>query len=198
MKSKRELWKEYDETHDLCKQSIKDLSWHIENDDYSGGFVDMATQLILDTKSYAMRTILIPSIAKNLEHKDEDIRAYAISYLLGQMALDEYGNKVFDMALHDPSDYVKERALGHLGIVINKVDKEIAQKMAWSMYEVLINEDLEKYGKSYRDGASDSVLEAMGYNYHAFGRAWNDPDFDPIWKDFVKKYKLEYKPVFRR
>ena len=62
----------------------------------------------------------------------------------------------------------------------------------------LVNEDFERYDKSYRDSASDSVLSAMGYNYLAFGRAWNDPDFDPIWKDFVKKYKLEYKPVFRR
>ena len=198
MKSKRELWKEYDETHDLCKQSIKDLNWHIENDDDPGGCMEMAVDIIKATHSYTMRTILIPSIAKQLDHKDYDVRVYALFCLLNRLRLDEYGKKAFDISRYDINKFVRGEALGSLGFIINEMDKDLAQKMAWSMYEVLINEDLEKYGKSYRDRASDSVLSAMRLNYLAFGRAWNDPDFDPIWKDFVKKYKLEYKPVFRR
>jgi hypothetical protein len=198
MKNENELWKEYDETHDLCKQSVKDLSWHIENAHNQRSVMSMATDMIKATQSYTMRTILIPSIANQLDHQDYDIRSHALFCLITRMRLEEYGKKAFDMARYDPDEAVREEALGNLGFIINEMDKDIAQKMAWSMYEVLINEDLEKYGKSYRDRASDSVLSAMRLNYLAFGRAWNDPDFDPIWKDFVKKYKLEYKPVFRR
>jgi len=198
MKSKTALWKEYDETHNLCKQSIKDLSWHIENDDSPEGFMDMATDMIKATHSYTMRTILIPSIAKQLDHDHYEVRRYALFCLLNRLRLEEYGKKAFDMACYDINKFVRGEALGNFGFIINEMDKSLAQKMAWSMYEVLINENFETYNKSYRDSASDSVLSAMGLNYLAFGRAWNDPDFDPIWKEFVKKYKLEYKPVFRR
>ena len=198
MKTENELWKEYDETNDLCKQSVKDLSEYIERCPNPKGFMDMATDMIEATHSYTMRTILIPSIAKQLDHDHYEVRRYALFCLLNRLELEEYGRKAFDMARYDPNEAVREGALGSLGFIINEVDKDLAQKMAWSMYEVLINEDLERYGKSYRDRASDSVLSAMGLNYLAFGRAWNDPDFDPIWKKFLKKYKLEDKPVFRR
>jgi len=179
------------------ESSLGELRWHIENDEHKGDAISIAADMIMESQSPLMKRILIPAIAKQLHSQSSSAREFAIM-VLGRMELPEYGQDVYNIARYDPEEFCRSIATRALGGIMNEVDKHLKQKIAVLLYEILTNNDLEVYGKTYRDKASDAVLRAMGYNYLAFGRAWNDPDFDPIWKEFCKKYKLEYKPVFRR
>ena len=198
MKSIDQVWDIYlEKGGKIDESSLRELSWHIEHDEDPWGAISMAADMIMESDSPLMKRVLIPAIAQQLHSEDSGTREIAIMSFR-RMKVPKYGQDIYDMAISDPSEFARVIATRALGDIINEMEKSLKQQMAQIMYDVLVNEDFERYDKSYRDSASDSVLSAMGYNYLAFGRAWNDPDFDPIWKDFVKKYKLEYKPVFRR
>jgi len=103
------------------------------------------------------------------------------------------------MALHDPDSGVRTSAISRFGSLIGTENQDMAYKMASYLYEILTSEDFEKYNSEYRDNASCAILKLeRNSNQLSSEGAWNHPDFDPIWKEFCKKYKLEEKPVFRR
>jgi hypothetical protein len=198
MKTIDQVWAVYiQKKGNVDESSLGELRWHIENDEYKGDVISMAEDMIMESDSPLMKRVLIPAMAKQLHSQSSSARKFAMM-ALGRMELPEYGQDIYNMARYDPEEFCRMIATRALGGIMNEVDKYLKQKIVVLLYEILTNNDLEVYGKTYRDKASDAVLSAMDYNYLAFCRAWNDPDFDPIWKDFVKKYKLEYKPVFRR
>jgi len=198
MKTLDQIWDVYLEKGGKIDETyIRALSWHIEHDGNPDEAISMAEDMIMESQSPLIKNILIPEIAKQLHNEDEDIRESAVG-AIRRLIVPQYGQEVYDLASKDVDNTVKIIATRGLGDLMREVDKSLAQKMAIHLYDILINDDFEKYNKRNRDSASDAVLSAMDYDSLAFSRAWNDPDFDPIWKEFCKKYKLEYKPVFRR
>jgi len=198
MKTLSDLWKEFDKKGlILSPEGLSDLKWHIENDEDPWDAISAAEDMIIESQSSAMKEGVASSVAKQLYHKNSSIREIATRFIK-YLSFPECGQDLYNIAHTDDDEFVRILATKGFGYIMNEVDKKLAYKMAMHLHEILTNDDFEKYGKSYRDSASDSVLAVIDHNYIAFGRAWNDPDFDPIWKKFLKKYKLEYKPVFRR
>ncbi len=198
MKTVDQVWRLYLEKGEkIDESSLRELSWHIENDEHIGYAISMAADMIVESQSPLMKRVLIPAMADQLHSEDSSTREFAVG-AIRRLFLPQCGQDLYNIAYADNDKFVRILATQALGDIMDKVDKKLAHKMAIYLHDVLTNKDFEKYNKNNRDSASDSVLSAMGYNCHAFPRAWNDPDFDPIWKKFLKKYKLDDKPVFRR
>ena len=198
MKTIDQVWDVYlKKNGKVDESSLGELRWHIEHDEYPWDAISMAADMIVENQSSLMKKILVPAMVKQLYSESSSTRQFAVG-AIRRLMLPQYGQELYRLSTEDAASIVRIIATNGLGDIMNEVEKPLAKKMATYLYEILRDNDFEHYCKSHRDSASDSVLSAMDYDYLAFPRAWNDPDFDPIWKDFVKKYKLEYKPVFRR
>jgi len=150
IKSVKDIRDEFFDEGNLSAQSIKDLTWHIENDPSP----DRSITLVTDARLME----LVPLIAKHLEHEDDFIRQHTVGCVIGRLRLANYAEKALNMALEDPESGPRGLATSNLGAVINQVSPVLKKRIANYLYDVLIN---PKYDNVERRFAFRSILEAM-------------------------------------
>ena len=204
MKSLDEIWKEYiDMNNNLSLKGIAFLNQHIAGND-SKRAIHAATDMINESLSpKLMKSMLIPSIAEQLDNEDSSIRIAAIESLIGRLEVPQYANKSFYLARYDPDEEVRQAATGNIGYVINEVGKKLAQAIALYLYEVIVNEKYDcmnnddyeemrdfydEYGCILKDCAVRSINNAMGVLPSK--QFSHDFIFNEVWKSFVEEFHL--------
>jgi hypothetical protein len=191
MKTLDEIWQDFDKKGGiLTLESIEDLKWHIENDRSLYEPIAAARDMMIETgEREHLEQEIVPTIAKHLDHEDEYIRAIAVGTVIGICKDASYGEKALVLARFDPDECVRAIATSSLGWVMNKVDQNLAHKMAVHLYTIMTSQNKEKYGNSDKDAARDSVRIAMEVYYPE----WETVDFQEVWGKFLKKYNLQEK-----
>lgn len=186
MKSLSDLWKAYDKNN-LGFQELKDLSWHIENDEDPQAAIGMATDIGLAN--------LGPVIAKHLDHPDVCIRSFTLGCLVGRLKLSEYAQKAFSMASSDPDEGVRSTAISCLGSVLKKLDKPLQQEIASYIYHVIIS---KKYDNWLRSSAYDAINRAMEIPPHK-RRSLGIKNFDyQVDYNFLENFCQNYKVLMAK
>jgi hypothetical protein len=178
IKTIEEIDDEFCNERKLSKQSIKDLAWHVENDQEPG----LAIALVADT--YTME--LIPSIAKHLDSKDSFVREITVGCILGQLHVAEYAARALNMALDDSKSGPRALATSNLGSVLNRVTPNLKKKIADYLYEVVTN-PRHKYHDRYKEYAYQSISQAMGIPV----TQWHAVEETKI-LDWIRNFRIKY------
>jgi len=199
MKSLDEIWQEFLDTKTLSRQTLLELTAYIEDKMYSWSAINLATDIIIESimeniNPEQLESVLVPAIARQLDSESATTREFAIGSLIGRLSVAEYGEKALFLAQFDPDETVQSIATSGLGWIMNKVDPELAHKMAMHLYTVVTGSNKEKYDTSYKGAAKKSVLISMGVFYYEWPK-WDAAKFDETWKEFLKKYNLKEKEV---
>ena len=195
MKNLSELWKEFDKKKGkLSPESIEDLKWHIENDMSPYEAIAAARDMVIETveRDHFVQ-VVAPTIAQCFDHKNEDIREIAVGTVIGICKDARYGEKALVLARFDPDDLVRIIATSSLGWVMNKVDQNLAHKMAVHLYTIMTSQYEEKDDNAYKRVAKKSILISMEVYYPE----WGTVSFQDVWKQFLKKYDLPEKEVVK-
>ena len=155
MKTIDQVWRVYLEKGEkIDESSLRELSWHIENDEHPGGAISMAEDMIVESDSPLMKRVLIPAMANQMHSEDPDTREFAVG-AMRRLMLPEYGQDLYRLATEDAASIVRMIATNGLGDIMNEVDKILEKKMATYLYEILTDNNFEHHCKSHRDSASD-------------------------------------------
>lgn len=189
MKRLDDIWQEYINHETLSPQTLNDLIWHIENDDTSETVV-MVTDMLVKEYSAMLIKKLVPYIAKQLDHEDEYVRELAVSSLVRRLKLPEYAEKALNMVKNDPDEGVRDRAVGSLGAVINKIDFNLRQQIAIYLHDVIVS---HAYDDLHKQSAYDSILEAMEVPVNLWPAKKLNPDIPTmVDKNILEKFKQKY------
>lgn len=171
-----------DNDYRLSPETIKDLAWHLENDDDP----HMAIVLATDAKLKQLSSLIV----KHLDHEDWFIRERTIGCILDRLKLAEYAEKGLVMAQHDEDESVRNMAVFSLGPVMNKVPFVLAQKIASHILEVFQHHEC----KVDRDSAYFSILKAMEVPWQkqpSVAKGVKPEEIDQsILESFCKKYQV--------
>jgi hypothetical protein len=176
VKKIEDIRNEFFDNGKLSIESMKDLIWHIENDQLP----ERAISLVTD--AHLMK--LVPLVAKHLEHEDDFVRQLTVGCLVGRLGLSEYAEIAFNMARTDPDSGPRSLATSSLGAVINKVNPFLKEQIADYLYNVITKPE---YEDSHKKCAFDSILEAMGIPIPQLLTMSYDQNYD-----FVEQFKIKY------
>ena len=181
MKTLDEIWQIYLD-RDLNPEELKDLVWHVENDENPQGAISLTADMGLKN--------LGSVLAKHLNHPKPFIRELTIGCLLGRLELPEYAEKGLEMSKNEKKN-VRNIAIFNLGEIMDKVLFSLAQKIA--KYLLNVFQDLGEY-KSLRDSAYFSILRSMKMPWEEMppvSEEIQDSDIDQsIVYEFCKKYQV--------
>lgn len=181
MKTLDEIWQIYLD-RDLNPEELKDLVWHIENDEDPQGAISITADMGLKNLGNVL--------AKHLKHPKPFIRELTIGCLLGQLELPEYAEKGLEMSKNE-TQRVRNIAIFSLGAIIDKVLFSLAQKIAKYILSVFQDSDEDK---SLRDSAYFSILKGMEVprkDRPLVSKEIQDSDIDQsIVYEFCKKYQV--------
>lgn len=181
MKTLDDIWQIYLD-RDLNPEELKDLVWHIENDEDPQGAISITADMGLKNLGNVL--------AKHLKHPKPFIRELTIGCLLGQLELPEYAEKGLEMSKNE-TQRVRNIAIFSLGAIIDKVLFSLAQKIAKYILSVFQDSDEDK---SLRDSAYFSILKGMEVprkDRPLVSKEIQDSDIDQsIVYEFCKKYQV--------
>jgi hypothetical protein len=171
-----------DNDYHLSPKTVKDLAWHLENDQDPHMAVVLATDAKLKELS--------PLITRHLDHEDSFVRERTVGCVLYRLGLDEYAEKGFEIARYDKDEGVRNAAVFGLGKIMNKVPFSLSQKMA----QYLLNVFQQDESKSLKNSAYFSILDDQGVPYEkqpSAAKYLKDTDIDSAILDaFCKKYQV--------
>ena len=174
------IWKIYLD-RDLNPQELKDLIWHIENDEDPQDAISITADMGLKSLGHVL--------AKHLNHNKPFIRQLTIGCLLGQLELPEYAEKGLEMAQND-DDHVRNIAIFDIGGVINKAPFPLTKKIAAYLLESFKYDECEVI----RGSAYHAILTAMEIprdKRPPASRVVKELDINQsIVSDFCKKYNI--------
>ena len=189
MKSLDDIWEEYINTEVLTPETIKDLMWHLQNDQESETYTMIIDMLVREIGDLLSQTF-VPYLAKNLDSDDPYERERAVKSLVGRLRLAKYAEKALDMAKNDTEPNVRALAAASLGAVLDNVDPILRKKMAIYIYDA-VTEDM--YSDLHKEDAYQSVLEAMRVPINKWPPIeWNTDAEEIIDKSLVKKFRKKY------
>ena len=189
MKSLDDIWEEYINTEVLTPETIKDLMWHLQNDQESETYTMIIDMLVREIGDLLSQTF-VPYLAKNLDSDDPYERERAVKSLVGRLRLAEYAEKALDMAKNDTEPNVRALAAASLGAVLDNVDPILRKKMAIYIYEA-VTEDI--YSDLHKEDAYQSVLEAIRVPINEWPPIELNSDIKKIVdKSLVKKFRKKY------
>lgn len=180
-KNVKDIRDEFFDEGKLSAQSIKDLIWHIENDQSPDRAISLVTDAYLTNGSLGN---LIPMIAKHLDNEDDFIRELTVGCIVGRIKLPDYAEKAFNMAKEDPDSGTRILATSSLGAILNKVNLALQKQISTYLYEVFSSSEYENLHKQC---AFDSILEAMGMPISQIVVTTYDANHY-----LVNKFKLKY------
>ena len=189
MKSLDDIWEEYINTEVLTPETIKDLMWHLQNDQESETYTMIIDMLVREIGDLLSQTF-VPYLAKNLDSDDPYERERPVKSLVGRLRLAKYAEKALDMAKNDTEPNVRALAAASLGAVLDNVDPILRKKMAIYIYDA-VTEDM--YSDLHKEDAYQSVLEAMRVPINEWPSIELNTDVKKIVdKSLVKKFRKKY------
>lgn len=190
MKNLDEIWQDYLNQDVVSTDTLNNLIWHIENDEWPEEAISMATDMIIDEGTGALLKKLQPYLVKQLDHEYDGARELAVNCVVGRLKLSEYASKALDMAKNDPYDNVRGLASSNLGAVMDQVDFNLRKQIAIYLHDVITNTTYDDWHKQCAYGA---ILDAMEVPIHLQPKIEVYPDIEAmVDKDLLEKFRVKY------